>query len=371
MTNRQLYNYLLTELNKVKAPSLLLEDYNYFINKGIGQVVNKMYNLYEINQQKSDDLRVLKSTAVLIPSVSAGYSTDALLDKTYQVNLPDDYLHILNCVIEYTLAKDYKCYEQYQKIHFGAKRMTSDMFPQLMMNHYVKPKYNNPYFYINNITFDNTYPINENFVEVVPSLSSAIISFGTIPVTTYLVVVKDGATFTFTYSTSIEGPFYFSSISSLQSGLLDIGITSTIDATDLVLDNTYNENVSLISAGASTFLTVQTTTLPTTTFVTKVPGNRYGNKTKVRMEIRYGNDDSTFILSKVYVDYLRSPQFIQLTQDQIDEVADNSQILEFPDYVCQEIVNETVKLLMENASDPRLQTNIPINQSIAIPGQSR
>ena len=38
--------------------------------------------------------------------------------------------------------------------------------------------------------------------------------------------------------------------------------------------------------------------------------------------------------------------------------------MEFPEYVCYEIVNEFVKLLLENASDPRLQTNIPINQTI-------
>jgi hypothetical protein len=45
-------------------------------------------------------------------------------------------------------------------------------------------------------------------------------------------------------------------------------------------------------------------------------------------------------------------------------------MLEFPDYVCYEIINELVKLLLENASDPRLQTNIPVNQSIAPPTQA-
>ena len=35
--------------------------------------------------------------------------------------------------------------------------------------------------------------------------------------------------------------------------------------------------------------------------------------------------------------------------------------MEFPDYVCIEIINGLVKLVMENASDPRLQTNLAIN----------
>ena len=64
-----------------------------------------------------------------------------------------------------------------------------------------------------------------------------------------------------------------------------------------------------------------------------------------------------------------SSQKIRLTQSQIDTEADTSQVLEFPDYVCFEIVNEFVKLLLENASDPRLQTNFAVNQTIANPLQ--
>lgn len=105
--------------------------------------------------------------------------------------------------------------------------------------------------------------------------------------------------------------------------------------------------------------------------VQRIAEERYGNKNQVRLEIRYGRDDSIFKLEQVYVDYLKAPQFIRLTQEQVDEVADNSQVLEFPDYVCQEIVNELIMLLMENASDPRLQTSIPINQSIANPAQEQ
>lgn len=57
--------------------------------------------------------------------------------------------------------------------------------------------------------------------------------------------------------------------------------------------------------------------------------------------------------------------YIRLSQAEIDDPgADVSQILEFPDYVCYEILNIFVRLIMENASDPRLQTNIPLNQTI-------
>lgn len=61
--------------------------------------------------------------------------------------------------------------------------------------------------------------------------------------------------------------------------------------------------------------------------------------------------------------------YVSITEDEVLDIGDDtSQNLEFPDYVCYEIINILVKLIMENASDPRLQTNLPINQTISIPG---
>ena len=102
------------------------------------------------------------------------------------------------------------------------------------------------------------------------------------------------------------------------------------------------------------------------------PGvNRYGNPSQVRLEIRYGKDSSVFQLTDIFVDYIKTPQKIRLTQDQIEMVEDTSQVMEFPDYVCQEIINELAKLLLENAGDPRLQTNLAVNQTIANPVQQQ
>ena len=65
-----------------------------------------------------------------------------------------------------------------------------------------------------------------------------------------------------------------------------------------------------------------------------------------------------------YVDYLKVPKIIELTDDDLESDVDSTAVVEFPEYACFEIINEFTKLLLENASDPRLQTNIPINQSI-------
>jgi hypothetical protein len=58
------------------------------------------------------------------------------------------------------------------------------------------------------------------------------------------------------------------------------------------------------------------------------------------------------------VDYIKAPQHIRLSQEQLDLTEDTSQMMEFPDYVCQEIINELVHLVMENAGDGRLPAHV-------------
>ena len=57
MTHLQLYESALVEQNKHEAPTLLIEEYNYLINKAIIQYVNLTYARFDLNQQTSDDLR--------------------------------------------------------------------------------------------------------------------------------------------------------------------------------------------------------------------------------------------------------------------------------------------------------------------------
>ena len=268
MTARQVFEYALIEMNKVEAPSLLLEDYNYFINKAILNYVNLRYNLYDVNQQTTDDLRVLKGTVFvsnLIPKTGS-----KLHGATYTGDLPEDYFHLLNCTVEYMPQKNFKCYKTNDPVYFGAKRLTADMFSQIINNYYLRPSYKLPYYYIH------------NSVDVLPPVN------------------------------------------------------------------------------------------PTSPNVPEIQENeRYAGGMPVKIEIRYGKDNTLFLLKGLEIDYIKAPRHILLTQDEVDETLDKSQVMEFPDYVCQEIIKELVKLLLENASDPRLQTNIPVNQTIANPGQGQ
>lgn len=154
MTCRELYEYALIECNKLEAPSLLLEDYNYFINKAIQQYVNLGYNRYDINQQSTDDLRVLKTSTVISPlkteDIIGVVNNGSLYKKSYIFKLPADYVHMLNCIVEFTPKKSYKCYEEGIPVQFTARRLTSDMFGGILNNEYLRPTYKRPYYYINN-----------------------------------------------------------------------------------------------------------------------------------------------------------------------------------------------------------------------------
>lgn len=285
MTARDLYEVALIELNKLEAPSLLLEDYNYFINKAIQQYINLVYAKSEMDQQSTDDIRVLKTSSVLTPKKIVDYSdfsqlAGGMFQSTYYVDLPADYMHLLNCIIEYKLKTNFKCYNANDVVYFSAKRLTSEMYSQIINNAYMRPMYKRPYYYLNNINTSTSLPTN-------PTQDDEVIN-------------ADG------------------------------------------LINSEKNQVN----------------------------DRLSNSSTVRLELRFGKDDGIFVPNNVYIDYLKAPMFIRLTQEQINGTLDTSQVLEFPDYVCFEIANIFVRLLMENASDPRIQTNVPINQTISTAAQA-
>ena len=273
---------------------MLLEDYNYFINKAVQQYINLVYAKLEIDQQSTDDIRVLKASTILKPvklyeNPSYSHLANGMFKSSYYVDLPEDYMHLLNCIVEYKVGvSNFKCYNKGDMVYFAARKLTPDMYTQVLNNAYMRPMYKRPYYYLTNINTANTIVTN-------PSMDTAI---------------------------------------------LDANKENNETPSALVDSN-------------------------------NVPGDRLANPSIVRLELRYGTDDGVFVPNNIYVDYLKSPMYIRLTQEQINSTLDYSQVLEFPDYVCFEIANIFVRLLMENASDPRLQTNIPINNTIAAPAATQ
>ena len=368
MTARQVFEATLIELSKIQAPSLKLYEFNYLFNKAINQYINKVYNVYDINQQTTDDLRVLKSTCFLTPHKvnmdkalhnvgedtnvttgghsSTGYdgvaksylsrahsSIQSLHGATYEVFLPIDYLHMLNCVCIYYVAKTKDCWDAGSYIEVPANRLTADSWSQIITDIYNRPSPMRPYYYIHNLNQQQSLPTDPR--KTYTTTGSGLQEIGTDMNGTYKVTTngewkenEDGSL------TKFEGP----------KG---------------TAENSNFQRTFKLNAGSDNETEIS--------LVEKPIAARIGNTSNVRCEIRYGKDDSLFQLAEVQVDYVKVPQHIRLTQEQIDLTEDTSQIMEFPDYVNQEIINELVHLVMERSNDPRLSNNMQISQSIARP----
>ena len=377
MTAKQVWEGMLTELSKVNAPSMLLQDFNYFFNKAINQYINKRYNIYDINQQTTDDLRVLKSTAILEPQQVEKYGTITsnalsqyaagsakIFGATYETVMPADYLHLLNCICIYRVNKNFKCYNSGDYVQFAAKRLTSDTWSIIINDYYNRPLPWRPYYYIHNVNTKTNTPTNP-----IETNSKLGVDIGTDMTGAYQV----GPTTTEYYLTKLVGSYAAGTRVYVKDGK----VYANSSYTTLINNVSVNDLSTRVVAGESNNSNLPRTLQlgsPDNRIVSTVErdaGTRYGNSSSVRMEIRYGSDSSVFKLEKVFVDYIKAPQVIRLTQEQVDLTEDTSQIMEFPDYVCQEIINELTTLVMENIADPRLNTNNIVTQSIANPAQQQ
>jgi hypothetical protein len=255
MTLKELYENVLIEIDKVKAPYLYVEDFNMYANKAQNNYTNKRYNLFEQNQQLSDDLQSLKGIYLVRPNstlttatveIEGTPSTPIPIEKVQEgtavtairFKLPENYRHLLKCTIKYSVNANYKCYTPSRTTSFTAKRLVDNQNIE------------------NNLHFRATYR---------------------------------------------QCYYYF-----------------------------YN-NVNSVA--------------PT-------------------IEVITGNIRPNFNYDTIDIRYIKDPQRLLLTQEQLDGTNDTSQLLEFPEYVCQEIQKELISLVLERASDPRLQTNNPVNTSI-------
>lgn len=230
-------------MNKVEAPSLLLPDFNYLVNKTVLQYINTRYNIYDANQQTTDDLRVLKATTILPVTKVDNYGEHSevlkgLYGAVYEAYLPEDYLHMLNCVCIFKVNEQKDCWDKGDLWNCGAQRLTADMWPLVINNFYMRPSYRRPYYYIHNVNESVNLPTN-------PYKPGESLGTGT--------DMRDGG--------------YDYTDNSNLSRTIKIG----------------NTNESLVERNI---------------------GHRFGNASGVRCEIRYGYKNSTIYLTRKYKRYI-------------------------------------------------------------------
>ena len=64
-------------------------------------------------------------------------SSGDVFDNSYSCELPRDYMHMLNVICEFE-KKDNKC-EKCPTVRVGAKKLTSNQWPTVVDNYYMKP----------------------------------------------------------------------------------------------------------------------------------------------------------------------------------------------------------------------------------------
>ena len=264
-------------------------------------------------------------------------SIQSLHGATYEVFLPIDYLHMLNCVCIYYVAKRKDCWDAGSYIEIPATRLTADSWSSIITDIYNRPSPMKPYYYIHNVNQQQVLPTD--------------------PRTSISINNGSGASYDQPIGIDMSSYPYMVTHADGGEGVSDIN-AGTAGGTDI---NTQNSNFQRTYEFKANGVTSRVS------LVEKDSAIRIGNTSNVRCEIRYGKDDSLFQLAEVQVDYVKCPQFIRLTQEQIDLTEDTSQIMEFPDYVNQEIINELVHLVMERVNDPRLSNNMQISNTIARP----
>lgn len=331
-----------------------------------------------------------------------------LYGATYEVILPKDYLHLLNCICVYKVNKTFKCYDANTYVQFAATRLTADLWSTIINDFYRKPLPERPYYYIHNVNKQVNLPTNIfngtsgtdqvsnsinvynisaiqeqatgnasglilqdnskiydalansgiSIVETIKDQKPAVASNGHVYFTFNNIkyyLWYDVNTDTISFRTADENP-WFQSENTVNSLAPIIAVKGSISAE-------FPRKTVLKSSESADSNTVS--------LIEKPANLRHSNQSDVRLEIRYGKDNTVFELVEVIIDYIKSPQYIRLTQEQLDLTEDTSQIMEFPDYVCQEIINELVTIVMENNNDPRLQTHVAVSQSIASPTQQQ
>ena len=128
--------------------------------------MNKVYNVYDVNQQTTDDLRVLKATATLEPTIAkstGNKAIDYLRGATYFVDMPDDYLHLLNCICLFDVNKKKDCWNAGDVMVVGATKLTADSWSSVVDDVYNRPTKKHPYYYIHNQ--NDIYTLDKDITE--------------------------------------------------------------------------------------------------------------------------------------------------------------------------------------------------------------
>lgn len=345
MTVREIYEAVLVEINKVNSSTFTTEEFNYVINKAILAFTNERYNFYAVNQQLSDDLRVLQKSAMFnynididgAPRTDATYNP--IRGKVYSAGTTINDLKV-SSVTDLRVGDVVKFDPTGST--FTVSAVTADEYPyEVSFSGDVSAVPVGSLIYLET----SNVGIIKDYTDV--ETADGHISF-TLPASDYLHILS--------CRTSWKGKKCNGQTAYLVYGSKRM----TYD-----IQNVIQNNIYMRPAFNRPYYMVQDNTMNAgIDKITDLKDYRaYHNKPKV--DVYVGKPNPTAVLDKIHIDYIKNPETIILNDIDIFTAGkDTSQVLEFPDYLKNEIVRRVSANLLENMRDPRIQTQPQLNQEI-------
>lgn len=269
MTIRQAYQEILIELDKVKAPAILLDDFNRLFNK---MTIVWLSSLFD---------KRFSATQSDVDAISSVVTQATVKAVNNEVELPDDYFRLLNCFVSYNSSDEDKCGSK-SLSNIPARHLNPARSEEVMKNAYLCPTKKRPYYQFKYMSVDTK----------LNTTTAPDIDFnGKYDVDGYL--DNNGSNFSRTINISpVDDPFNYRVVSSVER---EIAV-------------------------------------------------RYGRPTRSKLQLYTGDKASA---SSVTIDYIKAPQHVELTNEQMDLVVDTSQILEWEEFACYQIIALVIDSLVK------------------------
>lgn len=176
MTEKQVFEAVLIEVDKVGAPIFDLRTFNYTADVAYSAFVDEVYLAFENTQKSLDYISGLKRSRQW--KNSSVFGNNPIIDATagfyknsYRVSLEplikglpegesnlsrygvDDYRHCTGVFVEYVTREPIpdRCYPSGSVFEQGAKRLDSDTYASIIADPFQKPRYFRPYWLINTV----------------------------------------------------------------------------------------------------------------------------------------------------------------------------------------------------------------------------
>jgi hypothetical protein len=230
--------------------------------------------------------------------------------------MPDDYLHLLNCICLFDVNKKKECWNPGDVMVVGATKLTADSWSSVVDDVYNQPTKKRPYYYVHN---QNDISVTEGILdddnsnlpsnEATDALHTMQHVLDSLPTDIVTAITAAGAKSEGTRATVIaEAKDAAKNDPAALQAIIECEVTIASDATASATATALSQIKYYQPSGNSNFARTFAFDESSKDAIEKPAGSRHANSSRVKVEIRCGRDKSNiFSLSAVQIDYVKAP----------------------------------------------------------------